>query len=738
MTRLASDRLALLIIAAFALLSMWTSSAIPPFEAADEMPHFLNVHLILETGALPLIPTRDDLRQADARGDSVMQWAIETHQPPAYYVLGAALTFWSQRDDLDDYLRPNTLIFTRGVSLDNANKWLHNPTPPAGDTHRALWTLRLYSLSLACFTLWLIYRGALLVFERAAVALTALALVASMHTFASIGASVNNDNLVTLLYTLGVYWTLHVWRHGLTRREVICISALLPAIALTKITGAGLFAIVYGALIYGVWRRRWSWRDAARVILISGVAAVVLAGWWYARNWSLYGDPLALDATQALWGRTFANAQESPGGFAEAWRVWRSFWFMTGHLHQPVYGPLWLNVYALIAVVLAFIGAIFAARRAPRVDRDLLLILGVAAVLPIVLLVTGTRSVDISYGRLLFPALIGVAPLLAWGWRGVLGRFAPVLILPFTVAAVLAPLVILPDAYPTPTPLEALPASAIPIGARVESLEIVAYARHTDTLPPDGEACFTLYLRGTHPDNPALVVTLIDPVTLDARGSVTVYPAMMPTDSLMPDALYAVPLRVRLTPNDSATPPRLLRVTFGWQVITETDYLPLTLADGTAAEVLTLDAATLLDPRYTVEAPAHTMQASFGGVIALDGVTLDAESLRAGESLNVAFVWRDLAPMPDDAVLTVQLLDEAGGFVAQSDGDVAGYPTTAWRGGTRFRDARTLTIPSGTAAGVYRVWVGWYRLADVTRLTAQGAGALNDLVPLPVMVTVTE
>jgi len=737
MTRPASDRLALLIIAAFALLSVWTSRAIPPFEAADEMPHFLNVHLILETGALPLIPTRDDLRQADARGDSVTQWAVETHQPPAYYALGALLAAWTQRDDLDDYLRPNTLIFTRGLSLDNANKWLHNPNPPAGDTHRALWTLRLYSLTLASFTLWLIYRAALLVFERAGVALVALALVASMHTFASIGASVNNDNLVTLLYTLGVYWTLHVWRHGLTRRDVLAISAILPAIALTKITGVGLFAIVYGALIYGVWRRRWSWRDALRVMLISGGAALILAGGWYARNWSLYGDPLALDATQALWGRAFANAGESPGGLDEAWRVWRSFWFMTGHLHQPVYGPLWLNVYALFAVGIAFIGALFAARRAPRVDRGLLLILAVAVVLPIVLLVTGTRAIDISYGRLLFPALIGVAPLIAWGWRGLLGRFAPVLILPFTAAAVLAPLVILPDAYPVPARVDAVPASAIPVGARVDSLELVAYTRHTEALPPDGEARFTLYLRGAHPDNPALVVTLIDPVTLDSRGGVTVSPAMMPTDSLMPDALYAVPLRVRLTPHESATPPRLLRVTFGWQTVTDTNYLPLTLADGTAAEVVTLDAATLLDARATVDAHAHPMQATFGGLIALDGVTLESESVRAGESLNVAFVWRDLTPMPADFVLTVQLLDEAGGFVAQSDGDVSGYPTSAWRGGTRFTDSRALTIPSDTAAGVYRVWVGWYRLDDMTRLTAQGDGALNDLVPLPVTVTVT-
>lgn len=740
MNRLTADRAALLLIVAFALLAIFTSRAVPPFESADEMPHFLNVHLLLEARALPLIPTRDALREADARGDTVAQWAIETHQPPAYYAVGALLTSWTRRDDLQDYLRPNTLIFTRGISENNANKWLHNPNAPRGDTHLALWTLRLYSLTLACATLWLIYQAAALVFDRRA-GLLALALTASIHTFASIGASVNNDNLVTLLYTLGVYVALRMWHTGrITPRGLLVMSLTLSAIALTKITGAGLFVIVYGAWLFGAWRGRWPWRDAARAVLITGITAALLAGWWYVRNWQLYGDPLALAATQVLWGRTFANAQESTGGLAEAGRVWRSFWFMTGHLHQPVYGPRWLDLYAPLAVMAAFVGVIFGRRRVPAFTparRDMTLILIAAALMPVALLITGTRSVDISYGRLLFPALIGAAPLLALGWRGVLGRYAPLFVLPFTAAAVLAPLVILPDAYPRLARIDTLPASAIPVGARVDGLEVVAYERLTDATPPDGEARFMLYLRGAHPDNPALVAQVIDPVTLDALGTVTVYPGSAPTDSLLPDALYAAPLRVTLTPAQTVSPPRLLRLTLGWQTVTDTDYLPVSLPDAPPADVITLDAATLIDTRYTTPPRALDVRAEFGGMIALDGATLEPQTVRAGDAVTLNLWWRDLAPMDADYVLTVQVIDAAGELVMQADGDVAGYPTSAWRGGTRFVDTRTLNIPPDVPPADYRVYVGWYRLDDLTRLPASGVDVWNALIPLPVNLTVT-
>src|SRR5690606_2940677 len=99
----------------------------------------LYAHGLLETGALPDIPTRDDVDAAAARGDVIGQWSIEAHQPPLYYALGALLISGTQRGDLTDYLRSNDLIFTWGRRAGNPNQWLHSPLAPTGDTHVAVW-----------------------------------------------------------------------------------------------------------------------------------------------------------------------------------------------------------------------------------------------------------------------------------------------------------------------------------------------------------------------------------------------------------------------------------------------------------------------------------------------------------------------------------------------------------------------------------------------------------------------
>ena len=104
--------------------------------------------------------------------------------------------------------------------------------------------------------------------------------------------------------------------------------------------------------------------------------------------------------------------------------------------------------------------------------------------------------------------------------------------------------------------------------------------------------------------------------------------------------------------------------------------------------------------------------------------------------VDVTLLWRFVQSMDTDYVATIQLLDDAGELVAQADGDVPGYPTSYWRAAPPFPDARTLAIPPDTPPGTYRLWVGWYRLPDGARLPVIADGAVNDLAPLPVTLTV--
>lgn len=743
------DFWALVVIACFGVVATLYARAMPVFEAADEGAHFLYTHNLLETGALPVILSREEVAVQESPED---RWAIETHQPPLYYAIGAMLVFWTDRDDIEDYLRPNDLIFIRGITAYNHNQWLHAPDRGAdGQTGLALYLLRGYSIVLGMTTLWFIYQTARLLWQNAALPVLTVLLVASIPTFVSISASYNNDNLVTALYAGGVYWSLRMWRHQrITRTDTIAISAILTMIALTKLNGATLFGVVYLALIVGVWRGAYPARDALRLIGVSLMVTAVFAGWWYVRNFDLYGDPLAISATQSLWGREFEIAATSGDIGAELIRIYRSFWMMMGYLHLPVYGPTWLYIYTGVVTVIGVIG-VAVKLLARHTSRDvkiqmgfLLLVCGVV----FATLAIGTRSVDISYGRLLFPALIGFAPLIIWGWYHLIRRLmnintsSPVtatdenehtsrsvmfivltLILPLTLMTVITPFSVMPRAYPSLTVVESLPDETAQLGVSAEGLDLLAYVPHTDTLQPGDEMVFDLYLSGSHPNNPALLATLISPLTLERLGHTEIYPGIAPTDSLDPTQIYRFTMRVPLERvEDEILPPQLLRLRLEWLSPATDQTIPLTVG-GAPLNTLLVDGATIIDPRYTVTVPdSNSVEVVFGEMIALVDYVLE----RDDNTLSLTFYWRmESARIEEDWTLAVQLVNSTTGEVLnQADGMIPGYPTSAWRDESVIvPDTRTLTLPDGIVD--YHILVGWYNTER--RLTAVGEDIENDL-----------
>lgn len=718
----------LLISALFALLAVVYARAMPPFEAADEAPHFLYTHYLLEEGRLPPILSREQIGQQPT---AALRWMAESHQPPLYYALGALLIAWSERADLDDYLRSNDLIFIRGVTAGNHNQWLHTPGRGAGDTALPLNVLRAYSIVLGILTLWLVYLAAREVFPGTIIPALAMLLAACTPTFISISASYNNDNLVTMLYSAGVYLCLRLWRRGhIARVDAVLLSLALAAIALTKLNGLSLFGVVYGMLIVGVWRGRFERAPALQFAALSLLATGLLAGWWYARNLSLYGDPFALAATRTLWGRAFEIAATSGDPLAEAWRIFRSFWLMMGHLHLPVYGPAWVYVYALIITLLGAAGVI-RLLRAPR--GPLLLLLAVCAGVTFTLL-SGTRSVDISYGRLLFPALAGIAPLLVAGWRASVGRrLAVLLIAPLAITALLVPLRDLPRAYPALRAVESVPASARFIGVDAEGITLLAYAVRQDVARPSAALDIDVYLRGTHPDDPALFVTALDAITLERLGHLEVFPGMAALSALPPDRIYRARLRLPLD-DFAARGPRRIDLRLIWHSPSVFREIPLVDGAGTPVSALIVPGPTLYDARYAPPAPGVRMDVVYGGAIRLEGFTLSAGRARAGETIALALHWGYVARLADDWTVAVQMVDAAGTIIAQADGMPAGYPTSAWRAGPAYVDTRRITIPENTAPGVYRLLVGWYRLADFASLQVEGTG--SGLTELPAQIEV--
>jgi 4-amino-4-deoxy-L-arabinose transferase-like glycosyltransferase len=725
------------VLALFALLVVGHAGALPIFEASDEAAHFIYVHQLATDGALPVIPTRADLDAAAARDDRVAQWAIESHQPPLYYALSAALVGpLTRRADLPAHLTPNDVIFTWGVRAGNPNVWLHPPHPTDGDTVTAVWLARLLSLCFGLVTLWAVYRTADQASGSRSVAFCAALLTASVPMFVLVSGSVTNDSLIIMLSALVTLWSVRVARSGLRRYDGALLGALLGAAALTKITGLALAGVAGLAVLLAVYRRQVTVGRAVSVLALAGALTLLMAGWWYVRNAALYGDPLATAATAELWGRQFGTAGES-GGWAELVRIYNSFWLMVGHLHQPLWMPAGFYGYTLALVLMALAGGIRAALRPPAADTGngaARLVLLVSAALPVGMLWVGTRDVDISYGRLLFPGLAGIATLLTLGWRGGIGRFAPLLVVPLTVSAGALPLLVTAPAYAPLRNVFELPAQAVPVNATAGGWTLAGYTVLDRTTAVGGTVWVEVYFSVDDSARPwVLALALTDGPT--RLGGVTRYAGMAAGPMLRADTLYRALLAVPVDQPSATDGPHVLALQAALFDAPEAPALPWTLPDGTTAFVLTLDGPVYLAAGAPHPPPATPLQAVFGEAVQLEGYTWQGD-IRAGQTTALRLTWTALAPFgPPPASVTVQVFDSNGAWLTQADSAPYAYPPWAWVAGSRFDTLHALTWPTDLPPDTYHIRVGWYRLDEAfSRLPAQAAPAVEGLLEIAQMV----
>lgn len=711
----------------FVALGSAYASQTPVFEAPDEGAHFLYIHNLLETGELPVMVSRDEVFASRA---------VQRHHPPLYYLLGALLVGGIDRSDVEAYFVDNPFGAIGFVSDNNQNIYLHSPQPPDGSTHVAVWLLRLYSLALATGTLWLVYKVGQTAFPGRPVGLLAMALLIAIPGFVAGAASINNDNLVTFLFAAGMALTLDIWRRGaVSRRDLLWLSLILAASTISKQTGLALPPMVYGALGLAVLRGRLAWRDVWRVVGVTLAATALLAGWWYVRNWQLYGDPLALHRTLRIWGRGSAVSRGLSAILFEAKGVWDSFWMTLGHFN--IRGPEWLYGYVPILVVAGLAGLVPAWLRQRGSGRDAILVLLAVCLTLIAALVAATRQINVSQGRILYPMMIGFAPLLALGWRSLFGRWvAPLLLVPLLGLSLVTPFAYLDRAYAELAVVEALPPDAVPVVAEAEGLQLAGYRLLTPVVAPGDLVELDVYFRGYHPDNPTFFVQALDPVTRDTLGGVDLYPGMSPTSELETGSLYSARVAFRIDVRDVLRPALMqLRLVLGWRVL-EPDpspgrFLDWADANGTPVDLLTVAGPTLVDPTLPEPVPAVRTQVLFGDAIQLMGYTLPDTVVVAGETLPISLVWDARAAIDADYTLTVGLVNADGALVAQADDPIPGYPTSAWVSGRPFAHERVLELPPNLPSGEYRVYVGWYSTPDLVRLAVSGDDARDNVLYLP-------
>lgn len=708
---------ALLVSVYFVVMALLFSTATPIFETPDEGGHFGTITAILEDGALPLLDPSVPMSESRA---------LQAHHPPLYYLTALPLIAPFELADLNDYYQINPLNTVGTFSYNNQNAYLHRLTP-RGDTHLALRLVRGFSIFLSLGTLWLVYQAGIALTDRKMVGLVAMAFVASLPTFVFISGGVSNDNLATLLYAAGTLWMVRAWqRSTIPLREGILLGLILSGAALTKLNVVPLFGVVYLWLFIGAVLGRFTWRSVFQAGFLTLGMAAVLAGWWYLRNFQIYGDPLAMEATNAIWSRGAAPSQWDAIWF-EAQGVWDSFWLVLGSFN--VRGPDWVYAYSRWLVGLSLIGVGIAFWRERDWQLPILFLLTVVMAV-IVTLILATREINVSQGRILFPFLAAFAVGIVIGWRALLTeRFMWIPLLPLIAITLATPFSILPDAYRGLVPVAALPPEAQAINLQAETITVLGYHVHEEVLFSGDVATMDVYLQGQHPDDLVLFAKIVDPVSDVPVGGVDVYPGMTYTSQFDPAQIYRV--RLKFTVNEARLTgfiSRRMEFVLGWRILDPSDtdimnVIPWTDANGNDIGTLRFAGIPFLNPEYTPPPADNLTEINFGDSFMLAGYTLSANELSAGGVLDITTNWRSLSNPTQDWVLTMGLVDEAGQLIAQQDGDPAFFPTSGWQSGLAHSETRTITLPPDIASDTLRLYIAWYDRETGARLPVGDADA---------------
>jgi len=294
---------AVFILIAFSCLGIIYSLVTPPFEAGDESRHYAVVKYMADTGQLPI----------QQHGEAQIHWSHEGNQPPLYYAMAAALTFWIDTGRWNDvfWYNPHATI---GVPLrpDNKNITIHqaDETFPWHGHGLAVHLIRFFSLALATVTVATSYFIALSLFKgQRHLATAAMAVTAFNPMFIFISASVNNDNLVIALVTLALLVMIKLVKERqkaeLTLILIGVLGILIGLGALTKLYALGLLPLAMGLVArLGTNKKTgYQWKITALRLFILITPIAQISDWFYFRNAMLYdGDWLGLQSMRQTAG----------------------------------------------------------------------------------------------------------------------------------------------------------------------------------------------------------------------------------------------------------------------------------------------------------------------------------------------------------------------------------------------------------------------------------------------------
>ncbi len=719
------DWLIVLILLAFLSLGLAYSVINPLHEATDELRHYRFVRYLVENGRLPV------------QGEEACR--SQSHHPPLFYVLGALATAWIKTDHPLCYTPPENPFWAYRygeVGVDNKSQYLHSVNenfPWRGDA-LAAHIVRAINVLIGAGVVWLTWAtGRILWPEERWLAAAAAALLAFNPMFLYMAGAINNDVIAACSGAAITYTGVRLLHDptGLSRKWGVWLGLAFGFALLSKFNMAAAAILIEIVVSWVAWRKKQARRWLEVNLLIAGVT-LLLAGWWFIRNYALYGDPTGFKEVTALWG--VRDPLESLGVAWSEWSsVWSSLWgrFGFGQIPLPpmVYQLLWgVTLFAAAGLFLELINS----RRsvsstAPSPSRPLAssipyLILTVALFAAVVfayMLVSPAGSM----GRFFFPGLPALVLLMIAGMERAFTFLAvlisspttrlrlPVYISQFTMMAMLALALValfgyLQPAYARPRLFTATSPIPNPTQAQFDFFaNLQGYNLSTTTLHPGEPLDIDLYwqVTGQPPGNYILFVHLTNGLDLLVTQRDT-HPGLgnFPSSEWRPGDRFVDSVRVYLP--ETAYAPDTLTVTIGLYA-PDSYRLGITGADGQdLGDSLVLGTINLKPAPGEVPNPQDH---NFNNEIRLMGYEYSGRALQPGEPLDVTLYWQALRADLPAYTVEVHLVDAQGRVLAKADNwPVNGTsPTTDWQPGQQIIDTHTVLMPTNIAPNSYQIHV---------------------------------
>lgn len=727
-------RILRLILLLFVALGAIYAITTPVFEASDELWHYPMVRHLADGNPLPIQVF--DPEQAGP-------WKQEASQPPLYYYLAAAATFWIDTSDMELVRWLNPHVDNGVITEDgNVNLVVHDPeADPWSGTQLAVRVTRLVSVLLGAATVYLTYLiASAAVPGRSEIALGAAAVNAFTPMFLFISGAVNNDNLIIPLASLSLLLSIQIvrddrsnwWAHY---GRPVFLGAVIGLGALTKISAIGLLALAGLALFMERWRRNGRLVSLGELLHVLGRSllsfflvlfpVLLIAGWWYLRNMQLYGDWRGWNAFIAVLGQR-AHPASLAQLWDERWGFMLSYWGLFGGLNVPMADWVYrlLNGVLLVSVAGFVVYSVQIIRdwtietkaRAKKissiiynllafVERYIGLVMcllwSAAVVVGLIQWATVTWS---SQGRLVFSSISALSTLLVTGLIAWLPQKpARIVISGLSVFMLIvsagAPLLWISPAY---EPLEAQVGEGyqelnLDYG---EVMRLEGYSLEPDDIRPGDAIAVSLRWQAldkmdrdwsvfVHFNDPAVNAPVTQRDMFPGQGLVATR-LLTPGDRVTDRYVLTVPA--------SALAPAELTMSVGLYDHQTGERLPAN--DGLEAPEL---AQVSLAPLSGV-AP-NPLSVNFENELELVGFAMGERRLVPGGKAELSLYWRPYGEVDVDYTLFAQIVDQDTTRWASQD---LTLPTSEWSPGDVQEVSLSLELGSEAPAGVYPLIVGLY------------------------------